>query len=194
MTVLGAIDNNGTNITCVAVSFNPPSLDKSPPAVIYVYEHLHKQGVIIIILANPSCALQYTSIHMHHIHFDLHGFQRIFVKHAGLLESVSNLTATFINSTTVLISWSSPFTPEAVPILGYNVTVTSTTSGDSETMLVVDTTLLYSIDSDNEFTITVVPINAVGPGQLATIYFPLNPSKLNLITIVTQCAICPAGL
>ena len=115
-------------------------------------------------------------------------------KHTGLLESVSDLTVALINSTTVLISWSPPFTLEGVPILGYNVTITNTTSGENETMLVVDTTLLYSIDSDNEFTITVVPINAVGPGQPAAIYFPLSPSKSNLIIIVTQCAICPAGL
>ena len=58
--------------------------------------------------------------------------------HAGLLESVSNLIVT-INSTTVLISWSPPFTLEGVPILGYNVTITNTTSGENETMSVEDT-------------------------------------------------------
>ena len=84
------------------------------------------------------------------------------------MESVSNLTVTPFNSTTVLISWSPPFTLEGVPILGYNVTITNTTSGENETMLVEDTTLLYSIDhpdSENNFTVTVVPINEVGTGQ-----------------------------
>ena len=73
-------------------------------------------------------------------------------------------------STTVLISWSPPFTLEGVPILGYNVTITNTTSGENETMSVEgDTTMLYySIDHpdpDNNFTVTVVPINGAGPGE-----------------------------
>ena len=55
------------------------------------------------------------------------------------LESVSNLTVVPINSTTVLISWSPPFTLEGVPILGYNVTITNTTSGENETMSVKGT-------------------------------------------------------
>ena len=103
--------------------------------------------------------------------------------HTGLLESVSNIgvsrinsTDTNVNSTTVLISWSPPFTLEGVPILGYNVTITNTTSGKNETMLVEDTTLLYSIDhpdSENNFSVTVVPINEVGAGQPATLVFSL---------------------
>ena len=97
----------------------------------------------------------------------------------GLLESVSNLNVTLINSTTVLISWSPPFTLEGVPILGYNVTITNTTSGENETMLVEDTTLLYSIDHpdpENNFTVTVVPINKVGAGQPACIIL-FQPGK-----------------
>ena len=84
------------------------------------------------------------------------------------MESVSDLTVTPFNSTTVLISWSPPFTLEGVPILGYNVTITNTTSGENETMLVEDTTLLYSIDHpnpENNFIVTVVPINEVGAGE-----------------------------
>ena len=87
-----------------------------------------------------------------------------------VLESVSNLTVTLINSTTVLISWTPPFTLEGVPILGYNVTITNTTGGENETMLVEDTSLLYSIDHpdlENNFTVTVVPINEIGAGQPA---------------------------
>ena len=105
--------------------------------------------------------------------------------HAGLLDSVSDLTVVPINSTTVLISWSPPFTLEGVPILGYNVTITNTTSGENETMSVEgDTTMLYySIDHpdpDNNFTITVVPINGAGPGEPVThseIVFPIVPCK-----------------
>ena len=95
---------------------------------------------------------------------------------AGLLKPVSDLNVTLINSTTVLISWSPPFTLEGVPILGYNVTITNTTSGENETMSVEgDTTMLYySIDHpdpDNNFTVTVVPINGAGPGEDATTLF-----------------------
>ena len=92
--------------------------------------------------------------------------------YAGLLESVGNLTVTLINPTTVLISWSPPFTLEGVPILGYNVTITNITSGKNETILVEDSTLLYSIDHpdpESNFTVTVVPINEVGAGDPKTV-------------------------
>ena len=93
-----------------------------------------------------------------------------------MLEPVSDLIVVPINSTTVLISWSPPFTLEGVPILGYNVTITNTTSAENETMSVEgDTTMLYySIDHpdpDNNFTVTVVPINGAGPGEYAVIMF-----------------------
>ena len=98
---------------------------------------------------------------------------------AGLPESVSNLTATLINSTTILISWSSPFTLEGVPILGYNVTITNIISGENETMLLnstghsnPQTSLLYSIDHPDpeyNFIVTVVPIDKIGAGQPAVI-------------------------
>ena len=88
---------------------------------------------------------------------------------AGLLESVSNLTVASINSTTVLISWSPPFTLEGVPILGYNVTIIS---GEicNETLLVKGSKnmlLYHSIEHSNNiaFTVTVVPINAGGAGE-----------------------------
>ena len=90
---------------------------------------------------------------------------------SGLLESVSNLTAAFIDSSTILISWSPPFALEGVPILGYNVTITNTTSGENITISVdyYATMLYYSLaytDSDN-FAITVVPINELGTGESA---------------------------
>ena len=94
----------------------------------------------------------------------------------GPLEAVIDVTVVFVNSTTALISWSPPFTLEGVPILGYNVTITNTASGENETMSVEgDTTMLYySIDHpdpDNNFTVTVVPINGAGPGENVTKIF-----------------------
>ena len=103
----------------------------------------------------------------------------------GPLESVTDLTVVSINSTTVLISWSPSFTLEGVPILGYNVIITDTASGENETMSVEgDTTMLYySIDHpdpDNNFTVTVVPINGAGPGENETKVFLFSFSELNL--------------
>ena len=57
------------------------------------------------------------------------------------LQVCSNFTVTPVNSTTVLISWSPPYTLEGVPILGYNVTITNTTSEENEILLVEDTIL-----------------------------------------------------
>ena len=110
----------------------------------------------------------------------------------GLLGSVNSLTVTLINSTTVLISWSPPFTLEGVPILGYNVTITNTTSGENETVLVEDTTLLYSIDHpdpENNFTVTVVPINEVGAGEPALVSFIIVTSEHEFIMVHQFCAL-----
>ena len=112
----------------------------------------------------------------------------------GPLESVSNLTVVSINSTTVLISWSPPFTLEGVPILGYNVTITNTTSGENETMSVEgDTTMLYySIDHpdpDNNFTVTVVPINEAGPGEPSAIDTIFRPNVFPLLPVVSSAII-----
>ena len=85
--------------------------------------------------------------------------------HAGFLESVEDLTMTPINSTTVLISWSPPFTLDGVPILGYNVTITNR---ENESMWKwVDTgQLLYTPSHLEDIsTVTVVPINEVGAGE-----------------------------
>ena len=119
---------------------------------------------------------------------------------AGLLESVSDLTVVSINSTTVLISWSPPFTLEGVPILGYNVTITNTTSEENETILeTANTTMLnytFSIDHpdpDSEFLVTVVPINEAGPGDNVTTSFSFSEHNvikgclLTLIFILVHC-------
>ena len=107
---------------------------------------------------------------------------------AGLLESVSDLTVVSINSTTVLISWSPPFTLEGVPILGYNVTITNTTSGENETILkTANTTMLdytFSIDHpdpDSEFIVTVIPINEAGPGDNVTTSFSFSEQNFDSI-------------
>ena len=111
----------------------------------------------------------------------------------GPLKKVSSLTVSIINSTAVLISWSPPFTLEGVPILGYNVTITNTTSGENETKLAKHHTLMYSIDHPdpgNNFTVTVVPINEVGAGQSrSTMVQFLKPGifKMTIIVCILSC-------
>ena len=109
---------------------------------------LHYQ-VIQVILHYCLCKVENTLLATHNC-------IECFV-YTGLLESVSDLTVTRVNSSTVLISWSPPFTLEGVPILGYNVTVTNTTSVENETMSVEeDTTMLYYSINTFWFTITIV--------------------------------------
>ena len=114
---------------------------------------------------NPPMRLH--GVHACHVYF-----------YAGLLKSVSNLTVTSINSTTVLISWSPPYTLEGIPILGYNVTIT-TSGGPNETMSVdgVISMLYYSIDlpdSVKNYTVTIVPINEVGIGECKYMHACIN--------------------
>ena len=102
----------------------------------------------------------------------------------GSLVAVNDLAVVSFNSTTVLIFWSPPFTLEGVPILGYNVAITNTTSEENETISVEgDTTMLYySIDHpdpDNNFTVTVVPINIVGPGDNVTTSFSFSEQNFD---------------
>ena len=117
--------------------------------------------------------------------------------YAGLLEPVSNLTVVPINSTTVLISWSPPFTLEGVPILDYNVTIANITSGENETMSVEGNTtmLYYSIDHpdpDSNFIVTVAPINVVGAGRVSVDYkcmcspLPSSPTQFDILNLYTS--------
>ena len=91
----------------------------------------------------------------------------------GLLDSVNDLAVEPINSTTIKISWSPPFTLDQVPILGYTVTITNVTSGENEVLEMENTTTtnyVFAIDDPDpgdNFTVTVIPINVVGAGQVS---------------------------
>ena len=88
----------------------------------------------------------------------------------GILEPVSDLSVILLNSTTVNISWSPPFTLEGVPILGYNVSVITT--GNKETNLVIGTVLYYPLDPNpGNFTVIVVPFNEIGLGGSAAVTY-----------------------
>ena len=85
-----------------------------------------------------------------------------------------------IDSTTVLISWSPPFTLEGVPILGYNVTITNTTSEENEILESENTTMLNYIfslddpDPNSNFTVTVIPIYKTDDQPKTTIAFMIS--------------------
>ena len=103
-----------------------------------------------------------------------------------MLKPVKDLIVTLINSTTALISWSPPFTLEGVPILGYNVTITNT-SGENETVLVEDTTLLYTVYRTYlKITVTVIPINEIGAGEPADVALeiPLSSTTMDALASV----------
>ena len=77
------------------------------------------------------------------------------------------------NFTTVIISWSPPFTLNGIPILGYDVTIAFDLN---ETIFVENPTLLYPVkhlDIESNLTVTVVPLNGVGKGKAASIIITL---------------------
>ena len=159
LTTIASPLNNKTNISCYVVTLSPFTSLISEPAL-FLIQGSYSDTLTLIY----KCCILYCF--------------------AGLLESVSDLHSTTINSTIVLISWRPPFTLEGVPILGYNVTVSDTISGENETMLVEDTTLLYSIDTDNSHTATVVPINEAGEGDPAFIIIEIPIPSLMMFTPV----------
>ena len=64
----------------------------------------------------------------------------------------------------ILVSWTAPYSLDGVPILGYNVTVSGVHTGVS-TALASSTSIELELgNSCDNFTITVVPLNAVGNG------------------------------
>ena len=105
------------------------------------------------------------------------------------------------NYNTLLISWSPPFTLEGVPILGYNVTITNTTSGleleTENTTMLNYTFIIDHPDPDNNFTVTVVSINGAGPGDPASkiirIIFPTPSESLKINFHVVVCFTQPAS-
>ena len=151
LTVLGNNETNNSMIACFAIIVSPPTYAKSNPVQVLVLDNL---GI------DDGDALG-----------DV--FISYFADHS---ESVNNLTVT--PAAQFLFSWTPPFTLEGLPIHGYNVTVTNTLNRKSKTFFVVNTTqLVYVIDNpdpNDNFTVSVFPINAVGPGESKEIQGKLN--------------------
>ena len=86
----------------------------------------------------------------------------------GRLGPPNNITSTHVNSTHVFITWNPPPTDSGSSITGYNVTITNTNSGESVTFYVMEPSLLYQINHPDNFTVTVVALNAAGFGEPVT--------------------------
>ena len=88
----------------------------------------------------------------------------------GLLASVSDLTLTYINGSSVLLAWTPPYTLDNVPITGYyikdeisNITTNST--------FVVLSIIIADPDPCSQTNVTVYAINDVGVGEPDSIHF-----------------------
>ena len=87
----------------------------------------------------------------------------------GLLNTVGNLEASVINGSSVLLSWTAPYTLDYVPITGYHVDdgINNITT-NNDTSIVLSAT---DPDVCNIATITISPINGAGIGQTNNISF-----------------------
>ena len=88
----------------------------------------------------------------------------------GLLNTVGNLEASVINGSSVLLSWTAPYTLDNVPITGYHVDdgINNITT-NNDTSIVLSTT--DPPDVCNITIITISPINGAGIGEPNNISF-----------------------
>ena len=129
------------------------------------YRHVHVHVATILFWIIPTWTSLLLWVH-NNLNSVLHVYCIFtFTVVPGYLESVSNLTIVPVNSTTVLISWSPPFTLERIPILGYNVTIINTISGETNTIRINETFMKYPIGNVKNFIVIVVPFNEVGAGN-----------------------------
>ena len=86
----------------------------------------------------------------------------------GLLASVGNLTNTLINESSVLLSWTAPYTLDNVPITGYSI-------NDNSGRMLNTTDLSYILSSPDPAcditTVTVSAVNGAGIGHPANTSF-----------------------
>ena len=99
-----------------------------------------------------------------------------FLIYIGLLATVSDLTATYINGSSVLLSWTAPYTLDNVPITGYSI--------DDNSGRILNTSDLSLLLSDlcdmTNVTLTVSAVNDAGVGQPANISFYYERGIINV--------------
>ena len=131
--------NNNTNISCRG-SNDFPALNYSKPALLLI------QGSECLFWQSYFSLLIYI----------------------GLLASVGNLTATYINESSVNLSWTAPYTLDNVPITEYYI-------NDYSGRILNTTDLSYILSSPDPAcditTVTVSAVNGAGVGQPANTNF-----------------------
>ena len=86
------------------------------------------------------------------------------------MASVGNLNYTYINGSSVLLSWTVPYTLDNVPITGYHVDdgFNNFNTSNNSTNITLSTT---NPDVCNITIITISPINGAGIGETNNISF-----------------------
>ena len=87
---------------------------------------------------------------------------------SGLLASVGDVTATFINGSSVLLSWTAPYTLDNVPITGYSINDGFNNVTTNNTNITLSATDPDPCILNN---ISIVAINGAGIGQTNNIIF-----------------------
>ena len=94
-----------------------------------------------------------------------------------------------VNSTSLSVSWSAPYTLDGVPILGYNITITNTSNGNTlSTYFTQDTQYVISIndgDPCTELTLTISGYNGAGDGDSSSFNFSYPGGTANSLYIYT---------
>ena len=83
----------------------------------------------------------------------------------GLLASVGKLRGKLLNGSSILLSWTAPYTLDNVPIIGYSINDSITINDTSITLSITDPDVCMMTF------VTVSPINDVGVGQTDNISF-----------------------
>ncbi|XP_019853916.1 PREDICTED: uncharacterized protein LOC109583147 [Amphimedon queenslandica] len=105
------------------------------------------------------------------------------LKIQGLLASVGDLTTTFINESSVLLSWTAPYTLDNVPITGYYIDDGSSNYTTSDTSFVISST---DPDPCILTNVSVSPINGVGRGEPAytSFYYERVPVVTPIMSVM----------
>ena len=90
---------------------------------------------------------------------------------------MGDLTAIRVNSCTLLVTWSPPYTLHGVPIRNYTFTIAALSTGQVEESGTTNTTELhFSLRSINEtYNISVAAVNDVGIGNNTSIITEPKP-------------------
>ena len=92
----------------------------------------------------------------------------IIFSYIGLLASVSDLTLTYINGSSVLLAWTPPYTLDNVPITGYYIKDGISNITTNSTFIVL---LTADPDPCTQTNVTVYAVNDVGVGEPDSIHF-----------------------